>query len=100
MNEYVKHTECFHKNKTSSQFYLIYGKPNGEAGTASISRWLCDVLQGTGIDVTIFESHCTRSASASAAKSRTNLDMVMKAGRWCCPITFTRYYDLKVTPKM
>ncbi|MCP3927657.1 MAG: tyrosine-type recombinase/integrase [Bacteroidetes bacterium] len=99
ITEYVKRTECFRLNKESSQFFVTYGKPHGEAARCSISRWLRDVLRDAGIDVTIFESHSTRSASTSAAKTVTNLDTVLKAGGWSCSSTFTRYYDLKVTPK-
>ncbi len=99
INEYIKYTRVFRKNKTSSQFFLTYGKPNGEASRASISRWLRDVLRDAGIDVSVFEPHSTRSASTSAAKLVTNMDTVMKAGGWACSTTFTKFYDLRITPK-
>ncbi len=82
-----------------SQFFIRYGKPNGEASWASISRWMKDVLRDEIIDVSVFESHSTRSASTSAAKTVVNLDVVLKAGGWSCANTFTRFYDLTISPK-
>ncbi len=96
---YLKYTECFRLNKKSSQFFITYGSPNCEASRASISRWLKDVLRDAGIDADLFGSHSTRSASTSAAKSVCNLDTVLRAGGWACASTFTKHYDLKVTPK-
>ncbi len=99
IEEYINRTDRFRKNPSNSQFFLTYGKPHGEASRASISRWLKDVMRDAGLDVDVFESHSTRSASTSAARSLTNLDTVLKAGGWSCANTFTKFYNLKITPK-
>ncbi len=96
---YLACTERYRRNKKSSQFFITYGNPHCEASRASISRWLKDVLRDAGIDADHFGSHSTRSASTSAAKSVCNIDTVLKAGGWACASTFTKHYDLKVTPK-
>ncbi len=96
--EYLHRTEKF-RVKGVTQFFLTYGKPNGEAARSSISRWIRDVLHDAGIDVEHFSSHSTRSASTSAARSVVNLDTILKAGGWACASTFTRYYSLAITPR-
>ncbi len=98
IDEYLKRTSEFRVNPNCSQFFLTYDKPH-EASRASISRWLRDVMRDAGIDVGVFESHSTRSASTSAARTVTNIDTVLKAGGWSCASTFTRYYNLPITPK-
>ncbi len=57
------------------------------------------MLRDAGIDVEVFESHSTRSASTSAARLVVNLDTVLKAGGWSRANTFTKFYNLKITSK-
>ncbi|CAG2194969.1 unnamed protein product [Mytilus edulis] len=55
-------------------------KPYQHVSKATIARWVKTVLQLAGIDITIYKSHSTRSASTSAAfQCATSIDTILKA---------------------
>ena len=64
-NEYLKHTETCRTNGDKFHLLLSYIKPHVEVHSSTVSRWIKQILKETGVDVDVFESHSTRSASAS-----------------------------------
>ena len=53
--------------KESDQLFVATVKPHKPVASCAIARWLKEVLKLSGIDVSIFTAHSTRSASISAA---------------------------------
>ena len=79
--------------KKPTQLFLSHrtGKP---VERASISRWIREVLGLSGIDITTFSAHSTRSASASAAaRCGASPQQIMKQGDWSNLGTYQRFYD-------
>ena len=50
------------------QLLISHIEPHREVKNCTISRWLKDMLNLSGIDTTQFKEHSTRSASTSKAK--------------------------------
>ena len=53
--------------KESDQLFVAIIKPHKPIAPCTIARWLKEVLKLSGVDVSIFTAHSTRSTSASAA---------------------------------
>ena len=68
LQEYVKRTESLrHLNgQYSFKVFISYVKLHKEITTATLARWMKEVLKLSGIDVTLFKAHIVRSASTSA----------------------------------
>ena len=67
LQEYVQRTLKFRGN--NAQLLWSYHKPHNPVSTATIGRWLKEVLQRAGVDIQKFSGHSTRSAPVSAAKT-------------------------------
>lgn len=79
---YISITKPFRKDDMG---YLILTnkKPFHPASTQSISRWIKEVLQKSGIDTSIFTSHSVRHASTSAAcRAGLNIDLIKNTAGW------------------
>ena len=64
---------------------------------ATISRWVREVLDMAGIDMSSFGPGSTRGASSSAAARRgATANQIMKAGSWSNLGTFERFYERQV----
>ena len=53
-----------------NKLLLSYIRPHNPISSASLSRWLKDIISRAGIDTSIFKAHSVRGASASAAYER------------------------------
>ena len=83
--------------ETQSQLLLSYVKPCKLVSRDTISRWVKVVLQCSGIDVTNFKPHSTRSASTSKAKlNDVPLSDILDRARWKSESTFAKFYDKKI----
>ena len=78
LQEYIRRT-TYLREKDSSKHRLLLTytkKPPHEATSQSISRWIKDSLEESGINTTIFKAHSTRHASTSAAaRGGTNIEV-------------------------
>ena len=79
--------------KESDQLFVSIIKPHEPVAPCTIARWLKEVLKLSGVDVSMFTAHSTRSASASAAADSgvTNSD-ILKATDWNTESVFRRFY--------
>ncbi|CAG9133863.1 unnamed protein product [Plutella xylostella] len=80
---------------TSSDHLLITVKrPHRNATAQSISRWIKQVLQESGVDAVVFSAHSARHAATSAAHSAgLSLDLIRKTAGWTASSsTFAKYY--------
>ena len=69
VDHYVHYKQRTAKLRSSStqELLITLQKPHNAISRATLSRWIKDVLQAAGIDISIFGAHSTRSASTSAA---------------------------------
>ena len=65
---------------------------------ASISRWIREVLDMSGIDISSFAPHSTRGASISEATKRgATASQILAQGNWKCLGTYQRFYNREVS---
>ena len=97
LEEYLTRTKFVRETHSYSQLLLSYVEPHSPVSRDTISCWVKFVLQSSGIDVTIFKPHSTRSASTSKAKlSDVPLaDILDKAGLKS-ESTFAKFYYKKI----
>lgn len=93
----VMHTLLYYIDKTkdlrkSRQLFVSYCTYNAVT-TSTMARWLKEVLQLSGIDVSVFKAHSYRGAAASAAFSRgCSVKEILKTGDWTSAKNFEKFY--------
>ena len=88
----------FHKIKT--QLLLSFIKRHKEVTTQTISRWILEVLDSSGINTEVFTGHSTRSASTSKAKaSGASSNNITNRGNWTQTSTFVKFYQKEILPE-
>ena len=66
--------------------------------SATIARWVVNVLKKTGVNVSVFSAHSTRSAASSkASKKRLNLAEISKTAGWSNAKTFAMFYKKNIS---
>jgi len=81
------------------QLFVAIVKPHKPVTSCTIARWLKEVLKLSGIDVSSFTPHSTRSISVSAAAdSGMTTSDILKAADWSTEPVF--YYCLPETLHM
>ena len=76
-----------------TQLFLSHltGKP---VQRASISRWIREVMELSGIDIGTFKPGSTRRASSSmATRQGAKPDQIMRNGDWSCLGTYQMFYN-------
>jgi hypothetical protein len=78
--------------------FITYIKPHGRASKDTIARWIKTVLSLSGIDISVFKAHSTRSASKSAASELgVPITDILSTVGWSSDCTFTTHYNKVVT---
>lgn len=98
---YIDRTKSFLPEQPTALF-LTFKKPIRQASAQSISRWIRTTLSEGGIDTSIFTTHSTRHASASAA-ARGGLSMndIRKAAGWSPnSAIFAKFYNRPMIPSL
>ena len=67
LKQYIKMTASF-RNAGTNQLLLSFVQPLKPISTSTLSRWYVTVMKESGVNVNIFGSHSTRSASTSKRK--------------------------------
>ena len=84
--------------KDHSQLLLSYVKPLRPVARDTVSRWVKQVLQSAGIDITKYSAHSCRAASTSNVKVKgLNFAEIMESAGWPTVSTFTRFYGKPVS---
>lgn len=98
LKTYIERTQQLRPERRVEHLFLGICKPHNKVGSQTLARWVKKVLQNSGIDISIFGAHSTRSASTSAAhRSGVNLEVVRKAGGWSdTSNVFIKYYCREV----
>ena len=72
---------------------LSFIEPHKPVRPCTIARWLKTVMQASGIDVSVFKAHSTRSASSSKAHSQGVSSVeILKIADWSNQSTFSKFY--------
>ena len=80
-----------------SRLFVSFIKPHKAVTSSTIARWLWITLEQSGIDSSIFGTHSTRGASASAAaKGGITTEDILKAANWSSESVFQRFYHKEV----
>ncbi|KAK3107214.1 hypothetical protein FSP39_009645 [Pinctada imbricata] len=90
--EYISKTQ----NLRGSQTILLISfiKPHKSVKPCTIAKWLQEMMSKSGIDVSKFKSHSTRSASTSKAlKQGLSVAQIMKMANWKSENVFKRFYS-------
>ena len=82
----------------SVSLFISFKKPYKDVTTQTLSRWVNDCLQESGINTEIFTAHSTRHASTSAAnRNGLDLDTIRRTAGWTLNSnTFSKFYNLKL----
>ena len=79
---------------TKNQLLLIFVQPHKPISTSTLSRWCVTVMKESGVNVNIFGSHSTRSASTSKCKILgLSFKEIAKSAGWSNEKTFAKFYD-------
>ena len=95
IDDYLEKTAILRDEETNILIATI--KPHKKVAISTVSRWLKDVLQLSGINSDILKAHSTRSASISKAFLKSaSIDEIMKTAYWSNESTFQKFYKRKV----
>ncbi|CAB0043198.1 unnamed protein product [Trichogramma brassicae] len=79
----------------NGKLFITFKKPHHNATSQTISRWIRNTLEDSGVDVASFGAHSTRHASTSAAARKgINIETIRKTAGWTeKSATFARFYN-------
>lgn len=95
LTSYIEATKPFRLFSQTEKLILTTKKPIHNASASTISRWIKNVLEESGVDTTIFTAHSTRHASTSAAGRRgISVDLIKKSAGWSDnSLVFAKFYN-------
>ncbi|XP_046340897.2 uncharacterized protein LOC125383559 [Haliotis rufescens] len=96
LQEYLVRTAPMRNGE--NQLFISYTQPHKAVSKDTVSRWIKQVLQLSGIDMNTFTPHSTRMASTSAAlRHSVPLQTILKTAGWSSSATFSKFYNKPVT---
>jgi site-specific recombinase XerD len=76
-----------------SKLLLSHIKPHKPISSATLGRWLKDIISRAGIDTDIFKAHSVRGAAATSSFNiGIPLQDILKLADWSTDSTFRRFY--------
>lgn len=92
---YLDKTQSLRHGLPNEHLFIGIRKPHKNVGSQTLAHWVKKILKDSGIDISLFGAHSTRSASTSAAhRSGVNLEVVRKAAGWSdSSNVFLKYYQ-------
>lgn len=92
LEEYIKRTESL--RGLENRLFISYIKPYKYVTSSTISRWLRNVMQLSGINIEKFKSHSIRGAVTSKAKlSGLPIQEILNVAGWSNERTFATFYN-------
>lgn len=97
LQTYIERTSSLRNGE--SCLWLTYKKPYKKASKQTISRWIKDMMQHSGIDISRYSAHSTRhTATSSAKRTGTSIELIRKAAGWSLNSKiFAKYYNLPIS---
>lgn len=98
VKKYIEKTQFLRTSNNDNYLFLSYKKPHQKVTSQTLGHWVKNILQLSGIDISVFGAHSTRHASTSAAHlAGINLEVVRKAAGWSDKSNvFLKYYNRDV----
>lgn len=95
LQEYLSRTNTL-RPKNEKNCFLTYKKPHKAATSQTISRWIRQTLEESGIETNIYSGYSTRHAATSAAQRKgVNIESIRKTAGWTEKSNvFVRFYNL------
>ena len=106
LEEYLERTKLTRENLPREDdeklpLILSYHPPHNPVKSATLARYVKEMLGEAGIDITVFTTHSTRSASTSKGNNLgLSLKDISKAAGWRGESTFQKHYKFKVTKNL
>ena len=92
---YIKRTKPLRR---CTALFITTQRPHGRATRDTLSRWVKQVLQCSGVDLSVFSPHSIRGAATSAAAAnKVPLATILKTAGWSQENTFRAFYHRPVT---
>ena len=92
LNDYIEWTKSIRGEEKN--LFISAIKPNHIVTKSTVSRWLKEVIRDSGIEISHFQGHSTRSASTSKALlNGASIEEIMKAAHWSKESTFKKLYN-------
>ena len=98
---YEKATSQFRPKREESPdpLLLSVNRPHKPVASSTIGRWIKSIMKEAGVDTEKFQTHSTRAASTSAARSGgVPVDDILKCAGWSRRSTFERFYYKPINP--
>lgn len=94
---YLEKTDALRNN--NEYLFISFRPPHKAVSSQTLSRWVKETMNDSGIDVNIFTAHSTRHAATSAAhRLGINLDQIRKTAGWSgSSNTFYRFYNRTIS---
>ena len=95
LSTYLEKTKQWRPSSYSMQqlLFLALKKPHRPVSSATLSRWLKEVIHLAGIKEDIFKGHSVRGASTSAPKrAGLSIGTILSMADWTNTSTFNKFY--------
>lgn len=95
---YIEKTSSL-RSHDHDQLFISYRKPHQKVSSQTLSHWIKDTLEKSGVDTTVFSAHSTRHAATSAAnRLGINIEMIRKTAGWSqSSSVFAKFYNKELT---
>ena len=94
LRHYEEQTKVYRESDDDMRLFLSTVAPHKPVQTSTLCRWLKTVLKESGVDVSIYQGHSTRSASSSAAlNAGATISDILQVGKWSREYTFCKFYN-------
>lgn len=95
LTQYLEKTAKLHGSER--KLFIFFKKPHNTVTTQTLSRWIKNVLETSGIDISCFSAYSTRHAATSQNRDGVNIDIVLKTAGWTQKSnTFARFYKRNI----
>ena len=99
LDKYLNRTEEWRRVNNETQLLLSYIQPHKQVVPSTISSWLKNVLKSSGINVSLFTAHSTRSTITSKANaSSLSMIEILERRTWPNKSTMERLYKKDIIP--
>ena len=92
---YIDRTKHLRKQEAKGRLPLLisFKKPHKVVSSATISRWVKQVLAESGVNTDVFKAHSVRVASSSTALTKgISIGDIMQTAGWSRSSTFEKFY--------
>ena len=98
IRDYVQQRNCLAPQVDG--FFITPWKPYHPTSKDTLSQWVKNVLNLSGINTSQYAAHSCRSAASCKAKvSEVPMEQILKCGQWKSTHTFIQFYNTDVRVK-